>query len=58
MKGYISAKEACRLLGTTRQNIFYLQKHSIIKNVIKVHPTCFLYNKEELIGLKSLGYGK
>ena len=58
MKDYITVKEACTLLGTTRQNIFYLKKHNIIKDFIQVHPTCILYNRSELENLKLAGYGK
>lgn len=58
MKDYISVKEACTLLGTTRQNIFYLKKHNLIKDFIKVHATCILYSRTELENLKSIGYGK
>jgi hypothetical protein len=58
MKNYITVKEACLLLGVTRQSIFYLKKHKIIKDFIQVHATCILYNETELITLKSEGYGK
>jgi|APGre2960657444_1045066.scaffolds.fasta_scaffold408875_1 hypothetical protein len=58
MKNYISVKQACELLGVTRQNVFYLRKHNIIKDFIQVHATCILYNESELITLKDLGYGK
>ena len=58
MKNYITVKEACVLLGVTRQSIFYLRKHNIIKDSIQVHATCVLYSKSELITLKSSGYGK
>jgi hypothetical protein len=58
MNDYVSVKQAVSILGTTRQNIFYLRKHNIIKDFIKVHTTCFLYSKSELINLKSFGYGK
>ena len=58
MKNYISVKQACELLGVTRQSIFYLRKHKIIKDFIQVHSTCILYNENELTTLKSLGYGK
>lgn len=56
-KDYISVNEACNLLGTTRQNIFYLKRRNIIKDFIQVHATCILYNREELLTLKSQGYG-
>jgi hypothetical protein len=58
MKNYITTKDACLLLGVTRQGIFYLKKHHIIKDFIKVHTTCILYSQKELLTLKSLGYGK
>lgn len=57
MKDYITVKEACALLGTTRQNVFYLKKHKIIKDFITVHATCTLYSRTEILTLKSLGYG-
>ena len=58
MKNYITVKEACLFLGVTRQSIFYLRKHKIIKDSIQVHATCILYNMDELTTLKALGYGK
>jgi hypothetical protein len=58
MKNYITVKEACLLLGVTRQSVFYLRKHNIIKDFIQVHTTCILYSETELITLKNLGYGK
>lgn len=58
MKNYITVKEACLLLGVTRQSVFYLRKHNIIKDFIQVHATCILYNETELITLKNSGYGK
>ena len=58
MQNYVSVKEACILLGVTRQSIFYLRKHNIIKDFIQVHTTCVLYSKDELITLKTSGYGK
>jgi hypothetical protein len=58
MNDYITVKQACTLLGTTRQNVFYLKKHNIIKDFIQVHATCILYNRTELETLKSSGYGK
>lgn len=51
MKDYISVKEAVSILGTTRQNIFYLKNHGIIKDFIRVHKTCVLYNRAELLKL-------
>jgi hypothetical protein len=54
---YVSVKEALEILGSTRQNIHYLRKHGIIKDFVQVHKTCFMYSKEELLNLKSLGYG-
>jgi DNA-binding transcriptional MerR regulator len=57
MKNYVSVKEAIEILGSTRQNIHYLKKHGILKDFIKVHATCYMYSKEELLNLKSLGYG-
>lgn len=54
---YVSVKEALTILGSTRQNIHYLRKHGIIKDFIKVHATCIMYSKEELLILKSKGYG-
>jgi flagellar biogenesis protein FliO len=58
MQDYITVKEACLLLGVTRQSIFYLRKHNIIKDSIQIHATCVLYNRNELITLKDSGYGK
>jgi hypothetical protein len=58
MKNYITVKEACLLLGVTRQSVFYLRKHNIIKDFIQVHTTCILYSETELITLKNSGYGK
>lgn len=58
MNDYISVNEACKLLGTTRQNVFYLKKHKIIKDFIQVHKTCILYSKTELETLKLSGYGQ
>jgi hypothetical protein len=58
MQNYITVKEACLLLGVTRQSVFYLRKHNIIKDFIQVHATCILYSESELITLKSEGYGK
>ena len=58
MEDYISVKQACEVLGATRQAVFYLRKHNIIKDFIQVHATCVLYSKSELITLKILGYGK
>jgi len=58
MKNYVSVKEAVQILGTTRQNIHYLRKHNVIKDFIKVHTTCIMYSKSELLTLKNSGYGK
>ena len=58
MEDYVTVKQAVSILGTSRQNIFYLRKHNIIKDFIKVHATCFLYKKTELLNLKAIGYGR
>lgn len=57
MKNYVTVKKACYILGVTRQSIFYLKKNNIIKDVIQVHATCFLYSEAELLTLKSERYG-
>lgn len=55
---YVSVQEAVKLLGTTRQNIFYLRKNKILTDFKVVHATCILYSRTELLILKSRGYGK
>jgi hypothetical protein len=52
-KDYVTVKEAVSILGTTRQSIFYLRNHNILKDVIQVHARCILYNRSELLQLKN-----
>lgn len=54
---YITVKEAINLLGTTRQNIFYLRKNKVLTDFKRVHATCILYSVAELLTLKAKGYG-
>ena len=51
-KNYVTVKEAIAILGTTRQSVHYLKKHGILKDIIQVHKTCFLYSEQELLELK------
>tara|TARA_R110000868_G_scaffold104320_1_gene287345 strand:- start:288 stop:473 length:186 start_codon:yes stop_codon:yes gene_type:complete len=51
-KNYVTVKEAVIILETTRQSVHYLRKHGILKDVIQVHATCFLYSELELLELK------
>ena len=51
-KNYVTVKQAVEILGTSRQSIHYLRKHGILKDVIQVHSTCFLYCELELLELK------
>lgn len=52
-KNYVSSKEAVSISGTTRQNLYYLRKHGILKDVIQVHANCFIYSVEELESYKT-----
>jgi hypothetical protein len=57
MEDYITTKEACQLLNSTRQNLFYLKKHKILIDFKVIHSTCFLYSRAEILTLIQKGYG-
>lgn len=55
---YVTVQQAIAILGVTRQSIHYLKKHHLLKDFKVIHSKCYLYSKDELLTLKSQGYGK
>jgi len=52
MENYVTANEATKILGVTRQALHHFRQNNILKDCIHVHSRCTMYSVTELKLLK------
>jgi predicted transcriptional regulator len=54
MENYVTANEATKILGVTRQALHYFKQNNVLKDCIHVHSRCTMYSVTELKALSKI----